>query len=132
KAVIVEPMHKSVGEVEPGKLLHYNYTLRNDGDAKLTITDLKGTCYCTTGQADAMQVPPGGSTTVHVRIDPSDFTGDIQKGLEIYTNDPANPMLTVSLDLKVRPGIAVMPPELDFRAIGPQGAKEQSVDVKAP
>jgi len=38
----------------------------------------------------------------------------------------------LEIDLKVRPGIAVVPPELDFGAVGPQGAKAQVVDIKSP
>jgi hypothetical protein len=132
KAVLVEPIHLKVGEVEPDQVQHFNFTLKNDGDAPLAIQDLKPTCYCTTGTTDVWDVPAGGSTVIHMRVDPSDFVGDINKGIEITTNDPANVTLLVQADLKVRPAIAVVPPELDFGAVPATGSKPQSVDLKGP
>jgi hypothetical protein len=103
RAVIVEPTHLQLGEVEPGQLQKLEWTLRNDGDAPLLIESLTPTCYCTTGKADAKQVEPKGTTKIHVTIDPSDFVGRINKGIEIATNDPAKPKQLIDVDLIVRP-----------------------------
>ena len=132
RAAIVGERHIDAGKVEPGQVLQYEFTLRNDGDATLAIEDLKPTCYCTSARTDLWDVPPAGSTTIHVRIDPSDFVGDINKGVEIATNDPANRTLLVDVDLHVLPGIAIVPPELDFGNVGPEGSKAQKVDLKVP
>ena len=121
------------GEVEPSQILEYDFVLRNDGDATLAIADLKPTCYCLSAKTDLWDVPPGGSATIHVRIDPSDFVGKVSKGIEIETNDPVNPVILIQADFVILPGIAVVPPELDFGQVGPEGtAKSMKVDVKAP
>jgi hypothetical protein len=132
RAVLVEPAFVQRGEVEPGDVLHLEWTLRNDGDAPLLIEAVSPTCYCTTGKAEANEVPPGGSTTIHVSIDPSDFSGNLDKGVEIATNDPRNPTQLVHAAMKVRPGIAIVPPELDFGAVPAAGSKEQPVALKVP
>jgi len=121
------------GEVEPSQILEYDFVLRNDGDATLAISDLKPTCYCLSAKTDLWDVPPGGSATIRVRIDPSDFVGKVSKGIEIETNDPVNPVTLIQADFVILPGIAVVPPELDFGQVGPEGTpKSQKVDVKAP
>jgi hypothetical protein len=132
RAVVVGERHVEAGEVEPGTILQYRFTLRNDGDATLAIEDLQPTCYCTSARTDLWDVPPGVSTTIHVRIDPSDFMGDITKGVEITTNDPENPTLLVDVDLHVLPGIAVVPPELDFGSVAAGQSETRQVDIKAP
>jgi hypothetical protein len=132
RATLVEPAHVEKGEVEPGKVLHLEWTLRNDGDAPLLIESLEPTCYCTNGKADATSVPPGGSTKIRVTVDPSDFTGAIEKGVEITTNDAQTPTQLVQATMTVRPSIAVVPPELDFGAVPAAGSKELTVDLKAP
>ena len=132
RARIVEATHIEAGEVEPDRVLNYTFTLTNAGDATLAIEDLAATCYCTTAKSNLWDIPPGQSATIQVRIDPSDFVGPINKGVEIKTNDPANPVLLVDVDLTVRPGIAVVPPELDFGSVGAQGSKSLQVDIKAP
>ncbi|HZM15464.1 MAG TPA: DUF1573 domain-containing protein [Candidatus Krumholzibacteria bacterium] len=133
RAVVQGEHHLDAGEIEPGKVLEYDFVLRNQGDASLAIQDLKPTCYCTSARTDLWDVPPGGTATIHVRIDPSDFVGKINKGVEITTNDPANPTLLVDVDIVVLPGIAVLPPELDLGSVGPEGTKKSlKVEVKIP
>lgn len=131
RAVIVEPVKRDAGEVEPGDMQRFQYTLRNEGDAPLSLQALEPTCYCTSAKAEAWEVPAGGETKIHVTIDPSDFVGPIHKGLEILTNDPKNPKQLVQVSLVVRPGIAVVPPELDFGAVPAAGSRTSTVDLKA-
>ena len=133
RAVVDGERHLDAGEIEPSKVLEYDFILRNEGDASLAIEDLKPTCYCTSARTDLWDVPPGGETKIHVRIDPSDFVGKVNKGVEIVTNDPTNPVLLVDVDIHVLPGIAVVPPELDFGAVGAEGSKKSlPVAVKVP
>ena len=133
RAVVAGERHLVAGDIEPSKVLEYDFILRNEGDATLAIEDLKPTCYCTSARTDLWDVPPGGAAKIHVRIDPSDFVGKINKGVEIKTNDPTNPVLLVDVDIHVLPGIAIVPPEVDFGAVGPEGSKKsQQVAVKVP
>ncbi len=133
RAIVAGEHHLDAGEIEPSKVLEYDFILRNEGDASLAIEDLKPTCYCTSARTDLWDVPPGGAAKIHVRIDPSDFVGKVNKGVEIVTNDPTNPVLLVDVDIQVLPGIAVVPPELDFGTIGPEGSKKSlPVAVKVP
>jgi hypothetical protein len=132
RAVLVEPLHVDAGEVEPGQVQKFDWTLRNDGDAPLLIESLTPTCYCTHGKADAMQVAPQATTKIHVTIDPSDFVGKINKGVEIATNDPTKAKQMVDVDLVVRPGIAVVPPELDFSAAFRRPAAPKSRSISRP
>jgi len=132
RATLVEPAQVQRGEVEPGDVLRLEWTLRNDGDAPLRIESLLPTCYCTTAKADANVVPAGGTTKIHVTIDPSDFSGPIEKGVEIATNDPQAPTQLVQVGMTVRPGIAIVPPELDFGAVPAAGSKELTVALKVP
>jgi hypothetical protein len=131
RAVFVEPTHMQLGEVEPGTTQKLEWTLRNDGDAPLLIESITPTCYCTTGKADDKQLAPKASTKIRVTVDPSDFVGKINKGVEVATNDPATPRQILDVDLTVRPGIAVVPPELDFGSVAAAGSDEKKVDLKA-
>ena len=132
KATVVESAQVDRGEVEPGEVQRIDFTLKNDGDAVLSIEGITPTCYCTTGKADSWSIPPGGSTLVHVVVDPSDWVGDIVKGVEVETNDPANKNILLDAKMKVRPGIAVVPPELDLGTVPIAGSKAMTVDIKAP
>jgi hypothetical protein len=131
RAVLVEPLHVQRGEVEPDEIQKLEWTLRNEGDTPLQIEALDPTCYCTTAKPDAWQVPPGGSTTIRVAIDPSDFVGTIHKGFVLQTDDPRSAKLETDVEMTVRPGIAVVPPELDFGVLPAGVSPERTVDLKA-
>lgn len=133
KAVVVGDAHRDLGKVEPSDIQHLKFQLRNDGDELLVIQDAQPTCYCTSGKLDMWDVPPGGTMTIQVRIDPSDFVGKVNKGVEILTNDPDNPTVLVHADMDILPGIAVVPPELDFGDVPAAGTKRsKTVALKAP
>jgi len=131
RAVLVEPLHVDRGEVEPDQVQKLQWTLRNDGDATLNIESLEPTCYCTTVKPEAWDVAPGGTTTIDVTIDPSDFVGTIHKGFVLETNDPTAGKMETDVEMKVRPGIAVVPPEIDFGSVPASGSQERTVDLKA-
>jgi hypothetical protein len=78
RAVIVGEAHRDLGKVEPGAVQHLTFHLRNDGDASLMIEDVEPTCYCTSSKLDMWDVPPGKVATISVRIDPSDFVGNVR------------------------------------------------------
>ena len=133
RAVLVGEAHRDAGKVEPNDVQHLTFQLRNEGDATLMIEDMEPTCYCTSSKTDLWDIPPGGVATLQIRIDPSDFVGAVTKGVEVVTNDPDNPTVLIDVDLFVLPGIAVVPPELDFGTVPAQGSKRsEKIDIKAP
>jgi hypothetical protein len=133
RAVIQGEAGIDAGEVEPSQILEHEFVLRNEGDKTLVIADLKPTCYCISAETNLWDVPPGGEARIAIRIDPSDFVGKVDKGIEIESNDPENPVLMIHVKFVILPGIAVVPPELDFGNVGPEGTKKsKKVDVKAP
>jgi hypothetical protein len=133
RAVVVGEARRDLGKVEPGDVQHLTFQLRNDGDELLMIEDAEPTCYCTSSKLDKWDIAPGDVATIQVRIDPSDFVGQVSKGVEISTNDPETPLVLVHAEFVVLPGIAVVPPEIDFGNVPAEGtARSQKVDIKAP
>jgi hypothetical protein len=107
KAVVVEPI-KDAGSVAKGEKLNQDFEIRNDGNAPLEITEVKPACGCTVASFDK-SVAPGKTGKVHVVVDTVTFTGPIAKGVTVFTNDPANPKLELTVRVKVVPYIEVKP-----------------------
>ena len=131
RAVLVEPRQVDRGEIEPDQIQKLEWTLRNEGDQELSIEALDPTCYCVTVRADSWKIAPGGSTKIHVSIDPSDFVGKVNKGFILQTNDAKAGQIETAVALVIRPGIAVVPPELDFGEVPAAGSPERTVDLKS-
>jgi hypothetical protein len=107
KAVAVEPI-KDVGAVPKGEKIAQDFAIRNDGSAVLEITDVKAACGCTVASYDKT-VAPGKAGAVHVVVDTVTFNGPVAKGVTVFTNDPANPQIELTVRAKVEPYIAVKP-----------------------
>jgi hypothetical protein len=107
KAVIAEPI-KDLGTVPKGEKVAGDFVIRNDGDAVLEITNVQPACGCTVAEYDKT-IAPGQTGKVHAVVDTSTFNGPISKGVTVFTNDPANPQLELTLKAKVEPYISVKP-----------------------
>lgn len=107
KAVAVEPI-KEAGSVAKGDKVAQDFEIRNDGPGTLEITDVKASCGCTVASFDK-SIPAGKSGKVHVVVDTVTFTGPISKGVTVYTSDPANPQIELTVRAKIEPYIAVKP-----------------------
>jgi hypothetical protein len=107
KAVAVEPI-KDFGSIPKGDKVNHDFEIRNEGSSTLEITDARPGCGCTVASFDK-SVAPGKSGRVHVVFDSGSFNGPVAKGVTVYTNDPANPQIELTLRAKVEPYIAVKP-----------------------
>ncbi len=99
KAVVSEP-EKDAGEISSDKKLIHDFIIRNDGDAPLLIIDVKAACGCTAHNYDKT-IAPGKTGKIHTVTDVSTFKGFISKGITVSTNDPANPLIQLTVKGKV-------------------------------
>lgn len=107
KAVIAEPI-LDVGVVAKGEKIVKEFTLKNEGDAPLEISEVRAACGCTVADY-TKSIPPGGTGTVKVTVETTEFNGPIAKGVTIYTNDADNPQLELTVRARIEPHIFVKP-----------------------
>ncbi len=107
KAVVLDPI-KDAGSVAKGEKLAQDFAIRNDGNAPLQITDVRPACGCTVASYDKT-IAPGKTGAIHVVVDTVTFNGPVAKGVTVFTNDPANPQIELTVRAKVEPYIAVKP-----------------------
>ncbi len=88
-----------IWESEPTQLI---VTLKNEGDAKLVITEARTTCGCTLAQPDKKELAPGEATTMTVRFDPHGKQGDVTSKVIITSNDPARPEVNIPIKVHVK------------------------------
>lgn len=89
-------------------------TIRNDGSDTLNITDVSTSCGCTAALLSQPAVPPHDSTTLEIAFDPRRFTGAVEKGVSMKTNDPANPKPHMVFTATIAKVIEVEPEYLMF------------------
>jgi hypothetical protein len=84
------------GKIKPTTPAVREVTITNTGKKELHIHSLQGNCTCIEATASRKSIKPGDQTTLKIAFDPQDRTGNQQKAVTIYTNDPRNPVQRVT------------------------------------
>lgn len=85
-----QQMEFDFGTVEQGQIATHNFTLVNNGDDILKITDVHASCGCTAAKPDKNELDPGESINIKVEFNSTDKMGKQEKWIYVKTNDPNN------------------------------------------
>ncbi len=80
---LIQPQHFDMGEVEEGQEAHARLFVRNTGVFPLHIAEVQSACGCTVSSLGSREVPPGGFTTLDVRIDTTAKGDAIEKKITV-------------------------------------------------
>jgi rhodanese-related sulfurtransferase len=96
------------GEAAEGLLLIHAFILRNTGTSPLTFTQQPTTtCGCVQVVPLArMSLAPGETISLGIRVDTTGYGGrGVNQPVFVYSNDPAAPQLTLTVQGSVRPSL---------------------------
>lgn len=113
---------------------HHSWTFKNTGQGVLELTNEGSDCSCTNAKIGAMvegsdgakpslKVPPGGSESIELTWKTKQFRDAYRKSARIGTNDPRQPLVTLSVEGTVYPAITVEPADgtISFGTVGNEG-----------
>lgn len=89
------------GRISPFRRMVHTFQLSNKGARPVKLLDLRPGCGCTVAQASESTVQPGATVGIQAVLDPATFRGKIRKGIEVLTDDPAQPRLFLALEAEV-------------------------------
>jgi len=71
--------------------------LKNEGKKDLSIRSLQPNCSCVTAQMESMNLKPGEEANLKILLMTSGRSGNQQKAVTVYSNDPKNPVQRITL-----------------------------------
>lgn len=107
KLTVVEPL-KDFGTVPKGEKLDWTFVVKNTGQADLQILSAEPTCGCTVADYDKV-IKPGATGKISASVDTAQFSGPIQKAVNIRTNDPEAPNAQLTINAIVKPYVEAYP-----------------------
>lgn len=107
RLTLVDPL-KDFGTVAKGSQIDWSFSIRNTGNADLEILSVQPTCGCTVAEFDKV-IKPGQTGKVVAHVDTTQFSGPIQKAVNIRTNDPDNPNAQLTINAVVKPYVEAHP-----------------------
>lgn len=92
------------GTVKEGQVVDYTFNFVNKGEAQLQIRDVKTSCGCTAALVSSNSIEPGKEGTIKVQLDTKNRVGKMSRRVTIYSNDPANPDMVLTIFADVQKG----------------------------
>lgn len=111
--------------------LEHAFVLRNDGDAALTIRQVRASCGCTTTRLERQTLPPGEATELKAVFNVRGRRGPQRKAIHVESDDPATPVLDLSLAADVRRALETDVSGVYFGQMRPGEAVSRNVRVTA-
>ena len=116
------------GEVEPGEVVTHSYEFRNGGDEELTVSKVAACCGVSARFPTPQVIPPGGTGEIAVTYYARGSEGIRTKRVKVFSNDPDEPRVELTLTGFVKPLLSVTPKGLVFGEV-PRGEKAR-VELK--
>ncbi len=94
---------------QAGAVVSHTFVLANDGDQTLTIGKVQSSCECITTTLADSDVAAGARTGVEARVNTTGLSGQVEKTIEVQSNDPARSTLVLRVLLTIRDGAGAQP-----------------------
>jgi len=102
---------QDIGRIDQGAPIRSTFALRNVGGLDLSIDQLRAGCGCT-ATASPRSVPPMGEAHIEVVCDTSESAGAVSRNVMVYSNDPLQPVTTLTVTADVQLDVVADPPEM--------------------
>jgi hypothetical protein len=110
--IVFQEMLYDFGTVEQGDQVNHLFKFTNQGSRDLRIESVKTPCGCTAAVISSEVTAPGQEGTISATFDTSRFFGESVKTVSVHSNDPLQPVTTLTLQGAIAVEVAVEPAQL--------------------
>jgi len=93
------------GTINQGDVVTHIFKIKNTGETKLVISNVRTSCGCTAALISSREIAPGKSSQIKVHFNSSGYKGKVTKYIYVESNDPDEPQkrLTIKVNINVPP-----------------------------
>jgi hypothetical protein len=128
--LVLPAPHHDFGQVGPDTPVTHRFQATNAGTAMLTISQVKPTCGCTSSVAGKRTLAPGESTELEVTFHPEGSRGLTRKSVAVLSDDPVQPVQTLTFDATVLPAVIASTDQVRFDDLLPTDERKASVKLE--
>jgi hypothetical protein len=110
--LVVDETNHTFETLNPTDPCHYDFVVRNEGDAPLKLTLGGLSCNCLVSEIPEKPIPPGDEAKVRVGAKTSQVEGEFAHRATILTNDPTCKRLVLTIRGVVRRYLVADPPAI--------------------
>lgn len=117
------------GKVEQGEHVNHLFRFTNQGGHDLRIESVKTSCGCTAAVITSEVIAPGQEGTISATFDTTKFFGEKVKEITVHTNDPAQPVTTLTMQGEILVEVAVDPAQIYLSKVRRGAGATQVVEL---
>ncbi len=121
-----------LGEFPANKEREAVFKLANQGAGTLKVLNISKVCGCLEASASSMDIAPGGTAEIKARILANSVQGAFAKNFHVSTNDPRNPITTLTVSGTAKPVAKVAPKDIIYAGQLKTGAAWEQVLTLEP
>jgi len=118
------------GTVAQGKKVEHTFVLKNRGNAPLTIKNTSTSCGCTVAVVSSPVIQPGKTGDIKATFDTANFAGHMSKTVSVESDDPKNPVYTLTLKGNVVEEVTISPRQINFGTLKAGSGKEATLSLE--
>lgn len=129
-AIAEDPAPVKKDDVFQGDKVPFDFSLKNSGEGELAFRIIPD-CSCFSTRIPKKNTLSGQTQVAQVQMDTREFAGTVHKTLYLFSNDPANPVRTIPVELKIKPRYRMFPAARNYVA-GDDGSVTVTAYLYAP
>lgn len=86
------------GDRDDSETIEHAFQIRNGGNRDLVISKVEAACGCTVAHVSQTVIPPGQTVSLDAKLSLQGKSGKIYKTIRVLSNDPVNPVYTLSFE----------------------------------
>jgi len=131
--MVFDKKEHDFGVLKPGEIVNHEFTFKNTGGGDLLLHKTKASCGCTASEPAKKLMKPGEESSIKVTFNSTGkHDGDQQQSVTIYTNDPTEPTVYITIKAKVDSKKEETPSVLEAPKTILNGATPIKVDPAKP
>lgn len=109
QVIAISPSAYDFGQMNQQESRTTFIEVTNQGAGLLVLENVEADCGCTVPTLTVKQLVPGESTQIEVRFDSKKFNGKVHKTVQIFSNDPINPVVDFLITAEVMTPLIIDP-----------------------
>lgn len=127
--LVLDSLTHDFGRIAKNAQVSHRFTLANRGGAPLTIGRLNPMCGCTSVVLGKSTLAPGETTLLEVTLNSTGIQGHTSKTVQVFSDDPAQGMVTLTLEAEVPAEVTASTEHLVFLGVRTEDRRKASVKV---
>lgn len=127
-AILATPVY-DFGYAGPEQDISHAFEIKNTGGLPLKIEHVHTECGCTVTSVPQNEIPSGNHDEVGIECETMRSEGDMEKHATVYTNDPENPEMVLTVKGTVKRYTVVIPQGIVFGEVKRGAVVKRSVRI---